>query len=464
MKKNVLIAIIFVLAFVGCDLFDNKTTLTIKNESSYEITHVLWNNVSFTSSNTENSIKPGTSVTMDVEAGSGYVRFKIVNNLINARSSQIIAVEKRNHADFVFIDNTLIVEEGNLNNHGTLFDLAGILENSGVSFRSFSPPSIFVENQSNERLIAFKDNLSPSTLLSGIPANVSNHGLRHDPVLFASSGTFILVLITESQYITNRNDLEVLNDHVFAKLPVSYSTSGNNSIFRISPSLGGAGRINIVNPTNFFVVFRKDGPSGDILGFARPYDYGNFINLQVPGDYEIYPQIRFYNPFIEVITTIYPTFNSGYLNGRPYFWPLSLGTNNLTHTINLNDLAHLAIHLTTGGAHLRIINNSNTAVNILNGTANLTNMAGLQNVAPGTISETFFLAFPFNPDFTYPSLLDFPNLSIGSGSNMIKLGPNLVELDNVYSIEVTGGNAANLQLGTITHEGRINVEDFLQFF
>jgi len=92
-----------------------------------------------------------------------------------------------------------------------------------VSFENYSSPSIRVKNDTGERLIAFKDTLTPSALISGIPAYASAHGLKNDPVLFNNTSTFVLILITEEQYKKNENNLSALNNYEFARLYAFYS-------------------------------------------------------------------------------------------------------------------------------------------------------------------------------------------------------------------------------------------------
>jgi len=96
------------------------TTLKIKNQSFTEITDVIWNNVTFSNNQYENSIKSGTEVTNSVEVGAGYIFFKRKSNPITARTRDLIIVEKNQPKEFTFIDNTLIVEINNPNNNGTL--------------------------------------------------------------------------------------------------------------------------------------------------------------------------------------------------------------------------------------------------------------------------------------------------------------------------------------------------------
>jgi hypothetical protein len=103
----------------------DTTSLTIKNESGFEITDVLWNNVPFVNDQLENSIKPGTSVTMTVQAGMGFIRFKPKLNPINARTSELVIVEINEPREFIFLNNTIVVNESN-ENTGTLVSFSGV--------------------------------------------------------------------------------------------------------------------------------------------------------------------------------------------------------------------------------------------------------------------------------------------------------------------------------------------------
>jgi len=124
-----ILAIITILALVlaGCETEeenkkeeDEETTLTINNVSFTELTDVIWQNVSFRNNQYENSIKIGTNVTAAVQAGTGYIFFKRRSNPIIARTNEIILIEKYQQKEFIFTDNTVIVEVNNPNNNGTL--------------------------------------------------------------------------------------------------------------------------------------------------------------------------------------------------------------------------------------------------------------------------------------------------------------------------------------------------------
>ena len=105
---------------------DGNAILTIKNESGFELTNVMWNNVSFSNDQVENSIKPGMSVTKTVQVGTGYIRFKPKLNPISTRTEMLVVVEKNEQKEFVFVNNTIVVNENNIGNNGTLSSFSGV--------------------------------------------------------------------------------------------------------------------------------------------------------------------------------------------------------------------------------------------------------------------------------------------------------------------------------------------------
>ena len=118
MRKYLTLTVIFAFVFSACE--EKTATLTIKNESFTEITDVIWQNVSFANNKYEKSIKPGTTVTKDVQSGGGYIFFKRKSNPITARTRDLVIVGSEKNINFVFLDSTVIIEVNNPNNNGTL--------------------------------------------------------------------------------------------------------------------------------------------------------------------------------------------------------------------------------------------------------------------------------------------------------------------------------------------------------
>jgi len=113
MTKGLFAATIcFAVFFASCDQpTENvtRTTLTIRNESSHEITQVVWNNAFFTTGT--NTIGPATSVTLDVEPGSGFLRLRPSANLLHLRTQQLITVTEGAQAEFILMNSTIAVRE-----------------------------------------------------------------------------------------------------------------------------------------------------------------------------------------------------------------------------------------------------------------------------------------------------------------------------------------------------------------
>ena len=130
--KKILILITLILLLLSCEN-DNKinneinneiiTTLTIKNESSYELIDVYWNNISFIINENEKTIKPGSGITMNVQVGSGYIRFNPKFNPARIKTGELIIVRENEQKVYIFVNNTIVINE-NTQQTDTLTSLA----------------------------------------------------------------------------------------------------------------------------------------------------------------------------------------------------------------------------------------------------------------------------------------------------------------------------------------------------
>ncbi len=99
------------------------TSLTIKNQSFTDLTEITWNGYQFSTYSSENEIAIGEEKRRKIEAGSGYIFFKRKSHPMQARTKQIVSVNKNEEIVFTFTDNTLIVEKHNKKNTGMLSTL-----------------------------------------------------------------------------------------------------------------------------------------------------------------------------------------------------------------------------------------------------------------------------------------------------------------------------------------------------
>jgi hypothetical protein len=328
---------------------------------------------------------------------------------------------------------------------------------SGVSFESFSPPSIYVDNKSGENLIAFKGSLNPNYLISGIPAYASDHGLEKKPSLFSTTGDFALILVTEAEYIKNKNN--IASAPVFARIYAFYNHEAtNNNRFQISSFAGGTGRITLNNPTNWNIEIRKDGPTGEILGYVAAQMTNTVLRVDAPADYTLFPVFKRYIPTDKEIFSVIPKYLSGNLTGIPYSQSFALTQADSTDTWNLGPLAGITeYNLTSGSFYFRIINNAGTAVRFTRGTEEQITSVGIRGTPSGGRSETFSIKIEQNPDKTYPAQQTFAGLKIGTPQFDHAVPEYTFKTDYLYTITVSGPDASNLTLGEITEVQKLDI-------
>jgi hypothetical protein len=351
-------------------------------------------------------------------------------------------------------------DENNKNNGGN--NNGGTNGGTTVSFQSFSPPSIYVDNKSGERLVAFKGSLNPNYLISGIPAYATNHGLAKtssvNNTLFTTTGDFALILITEAQYNQNKNNLAAAA--VFAEIYACYNHEAtNNNRFQISSKSGGSGRITLNNPTSWNIEIRKDGPTGEVMGYVASQMTNTVLRVNAPDDYSLYPVFKRYVPSDKEIYEVVPKYTSGALTGKPYAKDFALSTADGTSSWNLSEVAEkVNFTLSSGSFYLRIVNNSNTAVRFTRGDDEQLTSMGIRGVAPAN-TNVYSVKIARNPDGTYPATQEISQLKIGTLQNPVAVPSNTYKLDYVYTITVTGADASNLALGTMTEsENPLDIE------
>ncbi|MCL2880078.1 MAG: hypothetical protein FWF29_07525 [Treponema sp.] len=250
-------------------------------------------------------------------------------------------------------------------------------DSSSVDFTSHNTNySILVRNNTGERLVAFKGSLGTSTLIGGIPAHAQNHGLANTPALFDKTEDFPLILLTESQYTANKNNLESQKDMPFTRVYVFFNKSGDNTaVYEIAAGLGGNNSLRVINPsTTMNIELRLNGVAGETIGYAPAGILETTLKLN-DGNYNIFPVFKRYNQMRDVVDTVYPAGGTG----NPWFITASFGdfgppTGVINEfSMNLRDLLG-TLTMTSGGAWI-VVNNQ---------TVN----SGLRFWAGGTVYKT----------------------------------------------------------------------------
>ncbi|MBQ9205870.1 MAG: Ig domain-containing protein [Treponema sp.] len=235
---------------------------------------------------------------------------------------------------------------------------------SGVDFTNYasSTYSLKVTNNSAKRLVAFKGTPSTDTLIGGIPASASNHGLKKVDSLFSASGDFVLFLVTEENYNANKDNLSALETKAFGKMYAYYNTNAvSNFVYQISSIMGGDGTITVDNGTGYYVELRRNGIYGETIGYAGPNAIGTTFKVDY-GNYYVFPVFRKYDSRLHEIVTVYPK-NS---EGKSYVKIVGLTSSSPSARFQTADFVN-SVTFTQGYAYIRIINSSSEGFEFFDG-------------------------------------------------------------------------------------------------
>jgi hypothetical protein len=355
---------------------------------------------------------------------------------------------------------------------GLIFSLAGCPppddnggngggESATVEWTNFTgvDRSISVTNNTNERLVAFKGTPSVHTLISGIPGNANNHGLKRGGAI-SSTGDFPLVLVREAVFNTNNKDLSKITvDDYFTTIWAFFNTeASNDTVFQISSLVGGEGELILINMTAWNVEIREGAAEGQTLGFIGPSTPRAVIRLGIPADYNFFPVFRRMHPISKEIITVTPRFaGEGPLQGQPYLTQIGLSSANRTETFNVGNVVNAqAPSLTLGGVWI-MVNNMTTGTGIQfqqGGTEYLTTH-GVRTI-PFSRNASYQINFPRNASNQFPPTHAISGLYVGPGSNLQPLGAITFELDTEYEIRVGGTDANNVFIIPITAQEAAN--------
>ena len=99
------------------------TTLSIKNNSSYDLAGTVWQTYIFSSNPLDSVLEKGTEIANDVKAGYGYVYFTRRDMGISVRTKSVVLVNDLNSEQFEITDATEVVEVNNESNIGVLSNI-----------------------------------------------------------------------------------------------------------------------------------------------------------------------------------------------------------------------------------------------------------------------------------------------------------------------------------------------------
>jgi len=313
--------------------------------------------------------------------------------------------------------------------------------------------SIKVKNDANKKLVAFKGAPSTSTLIGGIPAGGGEHGLKKDSALFATTGDFVLFLVTEEDYLANKSNPSSLANKPFTRIYAYFNTNAENKlVYTISSILGGNKKITLNNNTSFNIELRRDGVQGELIGYAGQGTYNTTFNVE-SGTYMVFPVFRKFNSARGEIITVYPKYQGGALDGKARFEYFSLDDSLDEATLSASTYTGSDFVFKTGSAYLVINNNhTTTGMTLYDGFATVTTSTGGQAINPNR-SLTFQIDMAKKPGSNdeYLDVATKSAFKIGTPAYDVPVPSFDFESDKIYQINVSGSGAGDIQLSAITY-------------
>ena len=234
---------------------------------------------------------------------------------------------------------------------------------AGVDYENYGSDNyvVKVKNNTTKKLVVFKGEPSADTLMGGVPASATNHGLKKNSSMFADSSDFVLFFVTEEDYLAHKDNLSNLKTKPFARLYAYYNTNAKNQIvYSVSNDMGGTGKLNLNNNTPYNVELRKDSIDGEVIGYTSARTINTTFSVQ-PGDYYIFPVFRKFDKALNEIVTVYPKDE----DGDAYVEVLNI-TDSKTMELNANRWSK-NVTFTSGYAYLKIKNESSTGISLYDG-------------------------------------------------------------------------------------------------
>ena len=182
MKKVFILLTTFIISLTACDSPNNKEnpkpSLTIRNQSSYDLTDVKFSDIVFSASGSNNELPISKSQTReftanDIDKTSGYIYFTRKDIGIACRTTALWTITA-DTPDFIFQDSTAVIEVANPDNTGKTLSTITFLSRIGVEYNKLSVPkkdtvslgqTIINQNKQNE--FTLKNTGVGKLLLSG---------------------------------------------------------------------------------------------------------------------------------------------------------------------------------------------------------------------------------------------------------------------------------------------------------
>jgi len=335
------------------------TAFTIKNESSYEITDVIWDNNDFTKGNA--SIKSGKSKTLLVKEGAGYVFFKRIQYPINARTDDKIAVEKDVPKVFTITNNTLIFDNDNPNKTKDKLDTLGVtrvpqitVRVGDISIAQFGDYNLGGVLFNTDRDVTFtignsgRADLEFNVVGGGNVINLSNNASGYFSVVQQPFATMHIIPGGETTFII-RFSPQTVGNNFNAEVTIATNSENNAQFtFRVKGNGSNEYIIGDTGPGGGMIFYAQGGQykecSGELgtfnwtaaLSTALNYKGGGFTNWHLPdtGELDLMYQNLHKKDLGGFSTSIYWT-STSYSSSYSYYQSFYTGNKDNSNISNL---------------------------------------------------------------------------------------------------------------------------------
>jgi hypothetical protein len=328
----------------------------------------------------------------------------------------------------------------------------------GVDYTNYNTDySIRVRNNTSKDLVAFKGSLSASTLIGGIPAHASDHGLEKNPGLFSTTSDFPLILLTKEQYAANKSHLQAVEQTPFTRVFAFYNAAGSNeNLYEIDGHLGGTNTLLIQNGNTLNLELRVNGVNGPTLGYAAAGMYNTSLYLGT-SDFLLFPIFKKYNPVRDAIISVYPKNN----DGDPWRTQIQLGEDG-QHELSF-DFSNILNGTTySSGAAWLIIDNqvTDTGVQLQKGGIIQRTATGIATINNG-FPRTYQVNMAEISQNKYAANANINAYTVGPTGGQINIGNYDLDADKIYKVTVTGSlNGGGLVVSAPEYQGTVSLSDF----
>lgn len=321
---------------------------------------------------------------------------------------------------------------------------------SGVDYENYSTSDyvVKVKNNTSKKLVVFKGEPSVDTLMGGVPANATNHGLKKNSSMFSNSSDFVLFFVTEEDYTANKANLSNLKTKPFTRLYAYYNENApNNFVYEISSRMGGTGKITLNNSSDYNVELRRNSIHGEVIGYSAAKTYNTEFMVE-PGDYLIFPVFRKFDKNLNEIVTVFPKHSAGTPAAGQAFSVEHQITSNSPLVVNSDQWAK-NVTFTNGYAYLKLKNESKAGIRLYAGanTEALTTSTGGQVINSGSslIYQIEMTMLSDSEGYKFKESEKIASLLYGgSVKSDYSIPEHTFEAGKLYTFTVTGDNVYTL--------------------